>query len=169
MTFFRIKKVKGKEYAYVVENRWKRVGSRQKVKAYLGRAYRFDFKNDVDFLHFVKTENYKAYLNSRDENNIVRDLIEWEFLKHNINSQEFKVDLSDTRVKKGERNIVLLLNDGFMCNLTLKNLLDFKANGDEEDDGYRFARAFVEAGIKVPHEIFIGLFGKLYKDKSSFH
>ena len=49
-----------------------------------------------------------------------------------------------------------------MCTLTLRNLLDFKPE-NEETDGYRLARAFVEAGIKVPQEIFVGLFDKITK------
>lgn len=59
--------------------------------------------------------------------------------------------------------LFFLINNGYMCNLTLKNLFGFKAEDDEETDGYRLARAFVEAGIKVPQEIFVGIFGKLYK------
>ena len=57
----------------------------------------------------------------------------------------------------------MFINDGFMCNLTLKNLLEFKAEGDEQNDGYRLARAFVEAGIKVPQDVFVSVFGKIYK------
>ena len=55
-----------------------------------------------------------------------------------------------------------MINDGYLCSLTLKNLLEFGPEGDEQQDGYRFARAFVEAGIKVPQGIFVALFGKLY-------
>lgn len=38
MVFVRIKKLKGNEYAYLVANEWTINGSRQRVKAYLGRV-----------------------------------------------------------------------------------------------------------------------------------
>ena len=176
MTFFRIKKIKGKEYAYIVENKWKRtaksvhalrgvkpIGSRQKVKGYIGRAYRFDLNSDVDFLKFAESQNTDEYLNKRDIKKIINDLIEWEFFKFNIDERQFCIEINDKKVQRNKKDIALLINDGFMCSLTLKNLLEFKIENDEENDGYRLARAFVEAGIKVPQDIFIGLFSKLYK------
>lgn len=161
--FFRIKKIKGKEYVYVVENEWSRKGSRQKVKGYLGRAYRFDLRNQADFLKYFKIENAQNYVENNDNKKIVDDLIEWELFKFGISRQEFLIDLSNAKIQKKKKDVALLINDGFMCNFTLKNLLSFRPEGDEEVDGYRFAKAFVEAGIKVPQEIFVGLFGKIYK------
>ena len=165
MAFFRIKKIKGKEYAYIVENEWKRKSSRQKVKAYLGRVYRFELMNNVDLTQFLKTTTIEDYINNNPKNKIINDLIEWELFKHGINKQELLIDLNNIRTQKNKKNIAIFINEGFMCNVTLKNLLEFKPEGDEETDGYRFARAFVEAGVKVPQEVFIGLFGKLYKAK----
>ena len=158
--FFRIKKIKGKEYAYIVENEWHKNGSRQKVKEYVGRAYRFELKDNADFLQYKKIENIQNYTESNDKNRIIRDLIEWELFRFGVNRQEILIDLSSIMVQKSKKDIVLLINDGFLCSLTLKNLLDFKPS-DEQTDGYRLARCFVEAGIKVPQEIFIGLFQKL--------
>ncbi len=177
--FFRIKKIKGKEYAYVVENEWKRKGSRQKVKSYIGRVYRFEMKNNVEFLEFLKITNLEDYINNNEKSKIINDLVEWELFKFGINKQEFSINLSNMKIQKSSRkkvsgklknkrflsnnkNVALFLNDGFMCNLTLKNLLDFKSEGDESSDGYRLARAFVETGIKVPQEVFVGLCQKLF-------
>lgn len=162
MVFFRIKKIKGKEYGYIVENEWKRKGSRQKVKGYIGRVYRLNLKNDISFHEFMKIQNIEEYTNNNQKNKIISDLIEWEFLKHDINKEEFSMDLSNIKIQKNKKSVALMLNEGFMCSLTLKNLLEFRLE-DEQTDGYRLARAFVEAGIKVPQEVFIGLFGKLYK------
>ena len=161
--FFRIKKIKGKEYAYIVENEWHKNGSRQKVKGYAGRAYRFELKDNADFLQYKKIENIQNYTESNDKNRIIRDLIEWELFRFGINRQEISVDFGSIIIQKNKKNIVLLINDGFLCSLTLKNLLDFKP-GDEQTDGYRLARCFVEAGIKVPQDVFVGLFGKLYRE-----
>ena len=163
MTFFRIKKIKGKEYAYVVENEWHKKGSRQKVKGYLGRAYRFDLKNNADFSGYFKIEDVPNYVESNNKSKIINDLVEWELFKFSISKEEFSIDLSNIKIQKNKRHVALLINDGFMCNLTLKNLLEFKPEGDEQADGYRLAKAFVEAGIEVPQEVFVGLFSKLYK------
>ena len=165
MVFFRIKKIKGKEYAYIVENEWKPRGSRQKVKGYIGKVYHFDLLHDADFLEYSKIGNAQDYIENNDKNRIISDLIEWELFKFGASEEEFLIDLSDMKIKKNKKNVALLINDGFMCNYTLKNLLDFKPQGEEEVDGYHLARAFVDAGIKVPKEIFVGLFGKLYKTR----
>lgn len=157
--FFRIKKIKGKEYAYIVENEWKRNGSRQKVRGYVGRAYRFDLKSNSDFLQFKKIENFENYVHNNDFIEIINDLVEWELFKFGISKENFSIDLNNMRVQKKSKDVALLINEGFMCSTTLKNLLEFKAE-NEETDGYRLARAFVEAGIKVPQEIFVALFAK---------
>ena len=163
MAFFRIKKIKGKEYAYLVENEWKRKGSRQKVSKYLGRAYKFDFKNKIEFSEFIRNNEAEKYVQVNNINKIIQDLIEWELYKFHVNKQEFSIDLENKTIQKGKKNAVLIINEGFMCNFTLRNLLEFKPENDEETDGYKFARAFVEAGIKVPQDVFVALFAKLYK------
>lgn len=160
--FFRIKKIKGKEYMYIVENSWNRKGSRQKVKGYIGRVYRFGLKNNVGFSEYIN-QNIQDYIENNTKNKVMSDLVEWELFKFGIDKNEFAIDLTNTILQKNRRNVALLLNEGFMCSRTLKNLLEFKAERDEEEDGYRFARCFVEAGIKVPQEVFVGLFSKLYK------
>ena len=81
MTFFRIKKINGKEYAYIVENKWKGNSSKQKVKGYLGRVYRFDEKNNVEFLTFNKIENLEFYIKETQIKKIFSDLAEWELFK----------------------------------------------------------------------------------------
>ncbi|MBS3101051.1 hypothetical protein J4204_02880 [Candidatus Woesearchaeota archaeon] len=162
--FFRIKKIKGREYAYIVENSWKRNGSRQKVKGYIGRVYMPNLKHDVNFFKHFNIEDAEPYLQSGDFAKIINDLAEWEILRHGISKDEFLIDLANARIEKNGKKVAFHINDGFMCSLTLRNLLEFRAEGDEENDGYRFARAFVEAGIKVPQEVFIGLFGKLYRE-----
>src|SRR3989338_8260717 len=163
MAFFRIKKIKEKDYMYLVENSWKKKGSRQKVKNYLGRAYRIELKNNIDFVDYYKIENLQRYIEDNDKNKIITDLIEWELFKFDIRNNGYQFDPEGVKVLKKKRDVVLMVNDGYFCSLTLGNLVNFKAEGDEQIDGYRLARAFVEAGIKVPQEVFIALFGKLYK------
>jgi|GEM_PF-716644 DNA-directed RNA polymerase len=171
MAFFRIKKIKGKEYAYVVENEWKsskslrgkKTGSRQKVRGYLGKVLRFELKEDTGFIDYFKITNLPDYIGNNEIEKIMKDLIEWELHRFAVNKNQVFVDLNSIKVQKGSRNIALMINNGMMCGLTLKNLLEFKA-GEEQNDGYRLARAFVEAGITIPQEVFVGLFGKLHKN-----
>ena len=160
MAFFRTKKIKGKEYAYIVENEWRRKGSRQKVKGYVGRVHRFNLINNVGFLEHLKIENIENYTSNNDICNIISHLIEWELYRFNISKSEFSIDLSNKRIQKSNKNVAFFINEGFMCSLTLKSLLEFRPEGDEQADAYRLARVFVEAGIKVPQEIFIGLYQK---------
>ena len=163
MTFFRIKNIKGKEYAYIVENEWHRKGSRQKVKGYAGRVYGFELKSDTSFMQFMKIDNVGDYIANNDFKNIVGNLVKWELFKFGISNDEFEIDPINLNIRKRKKSVALHINDGFLCSFTLKNLLDFKP-GDEQTDGYRLARAFVEAGIKIPQDIFVGLFGKLYRE-----
>jgi hypothetical protein len=160
MAFFRIKKIKGNEYVYSVENEWKKKGSRQKVKGYLGKAYRFYVQNDIGFLDHFKINDINSYIENNGKNKIINDLVEWEFFKFGI-EKDFLSNES-FKIQKNNKNAVLLINEGYMSTLTLSNLANFKQE-DEETDGYRLARAFVEAGIKVPQEVFVGLFGKITK------
>lgn len=160
MVFFRVKKIKGNEYVYAVENEWSRNGSRQKVKGYVGRAYRFGMQNDVEFLQYLKVQDAATYAESNDKNRIIEDLVKWEFFRFGIGKEFIANGL---KIQKDNKNTVLLINDGYMSTLTLGSLTGFKPE-NEDTDGYRFARAFVEAGIKVPQKVFVELFSKLTKN-----
>ena len=162
MTFFRIKKIKGNEYVYRVENEWGGKSSRQKVKGYLGRAFRPDLKSNLVFNEFCKISDIEKYFNNNTTEKIIKDLIEWEIAMHAIEKENFDIRLEDKKIQKRGKDIVIVINGGFMCGFTLANLLEFKTES-EEQDGNRLARAFVEAGIRIPEEVFIGLFAKLYK------
>src|SRR3989344_6982461 len=160
--FFRIKKVKGKEYAYLVENEWGKKGSRQRVKGYIGRAYRFNLNDNIEFMQFKNIQDIGKYVDDNSFRKIICDLVEWELSRHNVDRNMFSVDLDVMKVRQNKKKAVMIINDGFFCYNTLSNLVNLKLNNNEEE-GYLFARAFVEAGIKVPQEIFVALFGKLYK------
>jgi len=161
MSFIRVKKISGKEYAYLVENKWykrgyksKGKGSRQKVSKYLGRVYVFDKVNDKDFLTFKKINNLEQYLNNNNKNKIFRDLIEWELFRHNISNKEFTIDYSNKKILKNNRMVSLRMNEGFLNNFTLSRLFNLKSG-----DSYYLAKCFVEAGIEIPKEVFVGIFG----------
>ena len=166
--YIRTKKIKGKEYAYIVQSRWRKrnkdgkKGARQKVKGYLGRVYRFDVKEDIDFFEFFSINDVNDYIKKNSKDKIINDLIEWEIHKHKISKKDFLIDFKNKKIIKNNRGVVLGINEGYLCRETIKKLLNFR-NKEEEQQGYRLAKRFVQAGIKVPNEVFVGYFKKVNK------
>lgn len=173
--FIRIKNIKNKKgkvypYAYLVDNKWykrgnkgKGKGSRQKVKMYLGRVHSFSKVQDINFLGYLRINNIDDYILKNDKNKIIKNLVEWEFFKYDVDKEEFLVDFRNRKVLKGGKEVSLKLNEGVLNSYTLGRLLRFRFNGDEREDGLKMAKAFVEAGLEVPKEVFIGIFNKVYK------
>ena len=156
MVFVRIKKLKGKEYAYLVENEWTINGSRQKVKAYLGRVIKPLRKKEK--ITDIRNLEYKK---------AVTALVKQELLNHgfdeNLAFEDAKADLNEGKFTSKGRNIVLALNEGFLCSQTLKDALDIELTGYEEEAGTQLAKALLELGLKLPKDIFVQLFEKIYK------
>ena len=162
MSFIRVKKINGNAYAYLVENKWykrgfkgKGKGPRQKVGKYLGRVFYFNKEQDIDFLSFKKIENLGEYLKNNAREKIIRELVEWELFRHNIDKSQFAVDLSNKKIMANNREVSLKINEGFLNSFTLSRLFNMRSN-----DGYYLAKCFVEAGIEVPKDVFVGMFGK---------
>ncbi|MCK4521965.1 MAG: hypothetical protein KAU20_05290 [Nanoarchaeota archaeon] len=161
--FIRVKKLKGNEYAYLVQNRRVRGKVKQKVKNYLGRVYSYEKINDNGFFEFVK-KDVDDYMKDKQFRDIVKDLIRWEFYKHNIKGID--VDYGRLNVKKGKKDCAVRLNDGFLYNKSLRELIRFTGVGDDEREiGYGLAEKFVKAGIKVPEELFVKVFEKHFRIK----
>ncbi|MBW2996433.1 hypothetical protein KY332_03975 [Candidatus Woesearchaeota archaeon] len=169
MAFIRTKKIKGAEYAYIVENRWKRKKTKQKSKKYLGRVYRFDRVNMMDFYEFYGISDVDKYLAEKSKEEIIVDLIKLELFNHGFNEEKncwrkgnCFLNLKEKKIynEKGN-NIALAFNEGFMTTYALRKLHNFRA--DVEEEGYDFAKLFVEAGISIPKDVFVGIFSKVYK------
>jgi len=171
--FFRIKNIKNKNgkiypYAYLVDNKWYKRGNknrgkgpRQKVVKYLGRVFLFSKENDVDFLSFLDVPNYENII-KKNNKKIIKKLIEWEFHRYDVDNKEFLVNFDEKTVNKNNKEISIKLNEGLLNSYTLKKLLGFKYKGDEREDGYRLAKLFVDTGLDVPKEVFVGIFNKGY-------
>ena len=89
MSFIRKKKIKNREYAYIVENRWrKRVGkgskkgARQQVKGYLGRVFKLEPKKEIDFFSHFCSDGVEEYVKANDKKVIILDLVKFELLRH---------------------------------------------------------------------------------------
>ena len=169
MAFIRTKKIKGAEYAYIVENKWKRKKTKQKSKKYLGRVYRFDRVNMMDFYEFYDIADVKSYLKEKSKEDIVDDLLKLEMFNYGFKENKGVwsregcfFDLKRKKVYNEKGNsIALALNEGFLTSYALRKLISFKAY--YEEDGYDFAKMFIEAGIAVPKDVFVGVFSKVYK------
>ena len=170
MAFIRTKKVKGNEYAYIVRNKWKKKdkGTRQKVKAYLGRVYRLSPINEVKFEDSISC-GLDEYLEKTNRQRIIKDLVRYELLKHGFVKRgkvhvngECIVDIEKKKVYNSRKSKAALgINEGFLCNYYLRRLLRFDESGEEEEVGYKLAKLFVESGIAIPQEVFIAYFNKI--------
>ena len=162
--FVRTKKIKGKDYAYLVENFWSEKGSRQRVKQYIGRVRKQEKTNEIEIL-LDETKDYK---------NLARDTAKHELLKHGFTEEEgflkkegITVDLFEGKVKDSAKNVALELNEGFLCESTLNQLLNFIPQGNNTEIGTKLANALLEAGIKLSNEDFIKLCNKVMKEEST--
>jgi len=169
MGFIRTKILKGKHYAYLVENSWKRKTSKQKVKGYLGRVHILEKKPEPDFLTFIGTSNLHEYIHTNEQEQIVTDLTLYELYLYGFkktdsftwNFNGIILNLENRTISKDNKNVVLKINDGFFCNHTLRNLFSFNQKGRNKEVAFDFARTFVDAGIKIPKEVFIEFFQKI--------
>lgn len=157
--FVRIKKLKGKEYAYLVENEWTINGSRQKVKSYLGRVIRP-----------LKMKEKETDISEMDYKQAVMTLLKQELQNHGFDEtltfdNKIKADLDEKKITNSGKNIVLAMNEGFLCSQTLKDALEIELIGHEEEAGTQLAKALVEAGLSIPKDTFVQLFEKIYKGK----
>jgi len=160
MAFVRIKKLKGKEYAYLVENEWTINGSRQRVKAYLGRAIK-PLRQKEKIIDIIDLD-YK---------NAILALVKQELLNHGFSEDltydRVTVDLGKQKILNGKRNAVIALNEGFLCSQTLKDALEIQLTGHEEEAGTQLAKILLELGIRLPKDTFVQLFEKIYKGKTN--
>ena len=182
MTFIRVKKrVKGQKtyfFAYEVENRWykRKKATRQRVKKYLGRVYVIEQVKDDNFLDYlgVDQEGFINYVQRVGFEEMCLDLIEFELCRHGfVQSQEknrlwFEDSIYDMIKKKlysvkTQKPIVLEINEGFMCDLSIRQLLRFsqKKDSDRRESGKEFAKAVLASGIMIEPAIFVELFEKI--------
>ena len=186
MAYIRVKKIRknGNEYryAYLVENKWKKrgtktgkKGARQKVKAYLGKVHELSKVGEKDFASHFNVGDVKAHFDEKGINNVIKDLVRLELINHGfIENGDFYAN-DDLMVYCGDdffikslkdekdRKIVLSMNEGFLCKETFDKLVNFKAKGIEKEIGLDLGNTLLEAGLKVPNDVFIEMFERLVK------
>ncbi|MBI2546748.1 hypothetical protein HYV81_06235 [Candidatus Woesearchaeota archaeon] len=167
MSFVRIKKIKGNEYAYTVENRWKGKGSRQKVIGYLGRVHRVAEAKELNFFEFFEVDDKEAYLKKVQKEELTSNIVRLELVKHGFTGEKvlqhngLTVDLGALQVRQGKRKAAIAMHDGFLADTTLRGLVGFKEIGSQAELSVKLAKAFVEAGIKVDEELFVAVYEKV--------
>mgnify|MGYP006304498589 CR=1 FL=1 len=170
MAFIRTKQIKGKEYAYIVENRWARKKTKQKSKKYLGRVYRHDRVGVMDFYEHNEVDDVEKYLTEKSKEEIIADLVKLELFNYGFVEEKGKfkkkeciVDIKKKKVlnEKGN-NVALAFNEGYLTTYALRKIHNFRAFDKEE--GYDFAKLLIEAGIAIPNDIFVGLFKKILEN-----
>jgi len=156
--FVRTKKIKGKNYAYLVENEWTPWGSRQKVTKYLGRAHTQTK---------IKEENSELPSGYKDA---VREAIKQELLNHGFIVQNneivngsIKANIETGKIIDGKKNVVLAMNEGYLCEATMKQLLSFEAEENREKSATRLAALTLETGLKLQPEQMLKLFEEAHK------
>jgi hypothetical protein len=165
--YIRKKAIKNKKtgtvyhYAYAVENRWRKKEARQKVKHYLGKVHSFSLATPIDFFAHctIEVPRGEEWLRGLTAKQIIQKLVGWELGQHKV--EGFLIDLEKGHISKEGKPASLELREGMLNSYTLKQLLHFVAEGDEQQDGYRLAKAFVEAGLAVPQDVFIAVFSKV--------
>jgi hypothetical protein len=157
--FVRTKKVNGNVYAYFVKNRWLNGRTAQTTMKYIGRVYPFSVTSDVEFMQFSGLEG-KSVTNKE----LLKSLVEWELFKHGFKkgknfwvNGEISVNSDSFSFSKNGKEVALAFNEGFLSKATVNRILNF-AVSDKDEDGYSFAKAFVEAGINVPQPVFVHIF-----------
>src|SRR3989338_4060929 len=179
MAFIRIKKIKGIEYAYIVENSWQENKVKQKVKKYLGKVYKFERKKFEDeeyelagFIGFVGDE-LEHYLAVAKPKKILLDIVKWELSNHGFKQEVKNIQLWKNNVcifnekliaviNDNKADVAFGFNDGLLNTFKLRKLLRLNYAGEEQEVGYKLAKDLVELGLKVPKEVFVGLFQKMY-------
>jgi len=187
MAFIRKKKINGKEYGYLVQNKWTDKGSRQKAR-YLGKVLTLPIKEEISFEEYLRknyNESMSDFIRKHSKVEIVTQLIIYELIKRgfSIGEVEFKKkNLIGKWEKKKEalltdgiyyykgrrlykksthKEVLLELNEGFLCRFSTDRLLRASITGyDEREKGIKLAQVLLEAGLKVDKEVFVLLFGK---------
>jgi len=170
--FIRKKRIKGSDYAYLVKNVWTKKGSRQKSRKYLGRVIKPEKIHEKSFYEHHNITDKDFYFKNSSMKKIFLDLVKLELNRHGFDdnrkgvceSDKLTADLKSLMVfsEKESRKITLEMNEGFMCEYSLKKLLSFYAKTDDDKKlAYDLANTLVEAGINVEKDVFVEIYQKM--------
>lgn len=149
MVFVRIKKVKDKDYAYLVENKWNKGKVKQKTIKYLGRAHKFE------------SPKIEGFTEMNPLASIVADALSNAGFNDKLKNKDITVDLQKKKVRKGRSEAAIIINEGVLSSHSLQKLLNYEAE-EEERPGMKLAGLLAASGIRVSNECFINLYKVLH-------
>lgn len=153
--FVRVKKIKGIPYAYLVENTWTAQGSRQNVTAYLGKVVQLQRQKTINAA--LTSKIYTELVNQVLEST----LLDYGFIKQTPTTfclQDIIVDLKHQQVTKNNKPAILALEQGYLCNHTIAELIRFSKKENPEKTAVALASALLGAGITISTEHMVALF-----------
>ncbi len=151
--FVRVKKIKGRPYAYLVENEWTPWGSRQRVSKYLGKTETLQRFSEglIELPTGLQTAILEATAQELLNHGFVRD-------GHLLKQEEITVNLQERTVRQKNKKVVLGMNEGYLCDHTLQQLLTFTPEEKHEENIKKLVNTVVEAGLKLSQEQLVHLF-----------
>lgn len=169
--FVRAKTVKGKKYAYLVKNIWKKGKVKQITKKYLGKII------DLSQIDYIEQDTIIDF--SQNNDLCMKQLIVNEFLslgfifddKHTLRKGELKskeeiiIKLTKkVKIIQNKKDVVLFFNKRYVYPKLIELLLHFYEPESEEDKkGEKLAFRLRDAGINIAQEDFIKLYKKIYQ------
>ena len=164
--FIRTKKIKRQTYAYLVENTWKRTGSRQEVTSYLGKCIKLT-PQQTTHPSLSPDQTYES---------LIHELLKTTLLDHGFRSSSsshfvlltrdskdnISINLQRQQVTCNNKPIILSLHNGHFCEHTLTNLFRFAPSDNPEETAHDLAQALLAAGINISTENLLILFEKFH-------
>ncbi|MBI4139538.1 hypothetical protein HY483_01105 [Candidatus Woesearchaeota archaeon] len=151
--FIRVKTINGQKYGYIVENKWAKGTSRQKVAKYIGKI------TDEGLTRPATTNNEKI-------REAVQELIEahlkekgYEKDKETLTKDKIKIHIATRTVKNKGKNAVIKINNGYLCKETIEKAEKQPENIKE------MAENLTNAGINMTPEEFARIAQKIMPEK----
>ncbi len=156
--FVRVKKIKGRPYAYLVENEWTPWGSRQRVSKYLGKSA--TLTRFAEGLAELPAGIQPAILEA-----VAQELKNHGFVQDGklLKQEDIIVNLEDKTVRQKSKKVVLGMNEGYLCDHTFEQLLTFAPEERPDESAKKLATLVLEAGLKLSNEQFVHLFEQVKK------
>jgi len=160
--FVRTKRFKNNEYAYLVQNKWTKRGTRQKAVKYLGKVILPQIRAQADetTINFTEVKDIEKKSYKETLKIILNCMVnELEFK----NQGEISIDISKFKILLDSKPCVLRLKEGFFCDYTLKRLFNLRYVGQEKlEFGYKLAEALLICGISLDKELFVELCNRAF-------
>jgi hypothetical protein len=157
MSFVRLKTIAGHQYAYLVDNYWTPKGSRQRTKAYLGRA--IIVTNTVEVSYDTPPTDYKTLITWL----ITKELQKKGFAgKKILKYEDIRADLNKGKITRKKKNIVIPNHEGFISEHTYNTLKKYTPKKEHYEK--ELAQHILEAGINMPKDLFIRIIEALKKN-----